>query len=512
MIENRWIIVYGSYDGFEEKAVNRVSAALSLHIDYALPTLAADRCTSEELAANNIILIGTRDNVLLSELVDKGVIKVPASVEGYSLRVTDNPYNAEKQMIAILGYDKKGVLYGAVDFENKYVGQGMYDHSFCQITTDKFFSLPFSDGKYYRLEKNDAFRSKESDLLFRMPSFEVSESPAFKMRGLWTWGHCIYDYRAFFENMLTLKLNHVVIWNDHAPINAKRVVDCAHEYGIQVFWGFSWGWDVTVGGFDRSIDDDSLIDEWSKKVERIYSTQYASSGADGIYFQSFTETPEKEIDGVCIADAVTKWVNYIGGELLSKYPELHIQFGLHAVSVNDKLDYIKNIDKRLYIVWEDCGSFPYNYDPKKIESFEETLEFNRKIYSLRGKGALSGAVLKGMPTLDWIMFEHQDGPFVMGEMGRLYTKKRNETQARMWKYLQAYWIRNAKYVGEMISQIRCLTGGEALMQLLVEDGCFEDRISYPAAVAAEMLWHPDKDTEDILGDVANYPNVSFANL
>ncbi|MBO5669983.1 MAG: hypothetical protein J6S41_00405, partial [Clostridia bacterium] len=55
------------------------------------------------------------------------------------------------------------------------------------------------------------------------------------------------------------------------------------------------------------------------------------------------------------------------------------QFGLHATSVNTHLDSIARVDKRVEIVWEDCGEFPYGYTPR-VESeaeFEKSLDFTR---------------------------------------------------------------------------------------------------------------------------------------
>lgn len=40
-----------------------------------------------------------------------------------------------------------------------------------------------------------------------LPDFELNSRPAVKNRGIWTWGHVIYDYRSFIDNMVMLKLN-----------------------------------------------------------------------------------------------------------------------------------------------------------------------------------------------------------------------------------------------------------------------------------------------------------------
>ena len=60
-----------------------------------------------------------------------------------------------------------------------------------------------------------------------------------------------------------------------------------------------------------------------------------------------------------IAETVVDFVNDTAGALLAKYPDLHIQFGLHAWSVKNHTEYIAKVDPRVYIVWENCGAFPF---------------------------------------------------------------------------------------------------------------------------------------------------------
>ncbi len=69
-----------------------------------------------------------------------------------------------------------------------------------------------------------------------LPDFELNSRPAVKNGGIWTWGHVIYDYRSFIDNMVMLKLNTVTIWNDFLPKNArKKWIDAADRYEISLF-------------------------------------------------------------------------------------------------------------------------------------------------------------------------------------------------------------------------------------------------------------------------------------
>ncbi len=494
-IKNKWVIIYNNYEGLEKTAVDRMCGMLSGRTVSAVTLLSAcdKRVNTELLAENNLVFIGTKEGKFLSDFISEDYIKAPKNSEGYSVSVKKSCYSENHTVIAVCGYDSRGVLYGVIDFYNYYMGTEMYRTSDAVVTQNKYYDIP---------------------IVQNTPEYEHISSPSLKKRGIWTWGHCIYDYRKFFENMLSLRLNQIVIWNDFPPLNAKEVVDFAHTLGIEVFWGFSWGWDTKFDNYEsgRKIDDENLISEWSEKVFKLYRDSYADTGADGIYFQSFTEMHRDTLGGVNIAEAVVKWVNTIGNKLLGSYPELEIQFGLHATSVNTHLDKISGVDSRIHIVWEDCGAFPYNYNPEEISNFDETLEFNGKICKLRGENERFGAVLKGMTKLDWSIFEHQGGEFVMGTYDDRFISERTAMKMKVWRNLQSYWLENAEYASKMIENIAKSTNGEATVQMLVEDGCFENGIFFPVALAAELMWESGGNILRKIGQTARIPNVRFANF
>ncbi len=225
---------------------------------------------------------------------------------------------------------------------------------------------------------------------------------------------------------------------------------------------------------------------------------------DGIYFQTFTETDQEKIGDKVIAEEAVKLVNRTAGTLLEKYPELEIQFGLHATSVKDKLQYLEKVDKRVLILWEDCGAFPYAYIPKKTEHFEETLAFTSEIANLRGQA--DGVLFKGMSVLDWSTFQHQPGTYIIGEYDRNFIGKRTEQKREIWKYLQAYWISNAAYVKRTVETLQ----EDHLVAALVEDGMFEKNVWYPVALYAEILWDPHRKMEEVMAETALIPDVKFA--
>ena len=486
-MEKRWILVVENYNGVKKNAVNMLYSVLSSHLNYVLPVRFSQSVTEKELCENNVIVVGEKDNEIIKKCAEQNVIKMPTQKEGYSACVGESVFEKDAQMIIIAGYDDAGVLYGCMDFCNSYLGDVVY-------------------------REKDLWTTPTYDKIFenKLNSWSVNTAPAIKRRALWTWGHVIYDYRKFFENMAKLRLNEVIIWNDVAPINAKDVVDYAHSLNIKVIWGYAWGWDTSCNNVLKSYDKDTLA-KIKQRVLKTYEDEYREAGGDGIYFQSFTESEDFSVDGKCIAELVTELVNDIAGELLSKYPSLHLQFGLHATSVRNRLEYIKNVDKRIHIVWEDCGSFPYDYFADKVGNFDETLELTKKILELRGEEEKWGAVFKGMLKLDWLQFEHFSAPYIFGERSEQYINERQTEKNRIWKIQQASWLKNAEYVRRTVKVVAD-SGKDTIVQALVEDGMFENEIMFPVALYAEMLWNSDEPSADAITRVSKYPCVNYGNL
>lgn len=479
--QNRWKVILGKYSGIERTAIDILYGIVSEHTGYILTLENSDSQNDSDLENFNPIFIGTKkSNHFIKQFIQNGIIKMNNEAEGYSIKIMESIFNKDRQMIIIAGNDENGLIYGAIDFENRYLVNTMLFTS----ETTQYFKKPFNNV---------------------MPEFELISAPKVRDRAIWTWGHVIYDYRRFLDNMMKLKLNMIVVWNDFAPLNSKEFVRYAHSRGIRVIWGYSWGW-----GEEIDISNRADMAKWTEIALSTYEENYLQTGGDGIYFQSFTETEKDTINGTIIAQSVVEWVNLIGEKLLSKYPDLQIQFGLHATSVRERLDYLKNIDQRISIIWEDCGSFPYSYTPNAIENYDETMTFSSKISCLRGSNEKFGAVLKGLICLDWRYFEHQKGSFVMGMASEKSIAERTEQKAKYWRYVQAYWLRNAAYALDLIRLLVAAKGRELTVQALVEDGMLEGRLWFPVALYSEMLWDCDADIRDIMCRTALLAGVEFA--
>ena len=461
-------IIYGELkNGVQKKAVEVLSELL-IEYTHEYPTCF---CYDDkaELSDALKIYIGTKANNPLIKAVSE---KELTHAEEYFIKVNDG-------RVYIEGFDDAGVLYGCIDFYNKYILKLEYPDN-----PDTFAVNP--------LEKP-------------LPDFEYTSYPAVKNRGIWTWGHVIYDYRGFIDNMVKLKMNTVIIWNDYLPVNAREMVDYAHSCGIRLFWGFSWGW-----GTDCSVfSPDNLIANTSDIAEK-YEKEYSKSGGDGIYFQSFTELKIDVLNGRIIAEAVCELVNKTAALIFEKHPELELQFGLHATSVKNQLQYIEKVDPRIRIVWEDCGSFPFSYIPRDVSDFESTEKFVKKIAALRGTDDKFGVVTKGFVKLDWTAFRHLDGAVNIGKGSKSFKNNRVTRKSKIWRYIQACWLSNADKAYYTVKSLCETKRGDLYITPLVEDGMFEENIMYPVALFSEMLWDTGANLSEMMTDVALRDYVDFA--
>lgn len=384
--------------------------------------------------------------------------------------------------VLIEGYDEAGVLYGCIDFYNKYLLKYEYP----------------PDVERYRVN------CLESPL----PDAAFSSYPSVRERGIWTWGHVIYDFRGFIDHMVLLKMNTLIVWNDQPPVNAREFVAYAHSCGIRVIWGFSWLWGTDCNAV--KLDElETHCDEIFSRYER----EYGDLEGDGIYFQTATETSRQEQNGILIADAVVRFVNRTAALFYEKYPNMLVQFGLHATSVRDHLEYIAKVDPRIQIVWENCGSFPFSYLSAGTSSPAQVIEtdcFVKKIAVLRGEKDRFGAVTKGMTKLDWTTFEHRPAPGYIGVSSRDTKNERIARKRKIWKRLQVEWLVHADKALASVRTMARIKQGNLCLTALIEDGMFEENIMYPAALYSEMLWNCEAGLEELICEVALRSYVTFA--
>ena len=459
-------IVYAAYETpMEKKAVALLTEFLT---DYAqeypvcVPLSKADALCSEEWRK---IYVGTENTLSMDKL------HAPEEKEGYVIRV-------ENGDVCILGRDENGMVYGCIDFYNHYLLAMEYPHD--------------GDWFHHPLE------------WFKWPDYLRRDYPAVQQRGVWTWGHVIYNYRGFIDNMVKLKMNTLIVWNDIAPLNGRDMVDYAHANGVKVIWGYAWMWDVRCAEMDIRHTEEAI-----PGILEIYEKEYLPLGGDGVYFQSFTELDVPEIDGVLIADAVADFVNHASRAFWAKFPGVELLFGLHAQSVRTRLDCIRRVDERVRIVWEDAGAFPFNYLAGDVNDWENTCRLTDEIASLRGEKEKFGAVTKGLTKLDWSKFQHMEGAVHVGASTKWLQHQRTERKRKIWRYQTAYWLENGPYAQQLVEKMHAAQPQDLLITALIEDGMFDGDIPFAAALYADMLWDVQTPFARRLSQVALRQDVAI---
>lgn len=477
--DNRILIVTGKYEGISKKTCDYLYGEIAPEVPYILTVCEADNLTEEQKKYYNIVAVGTKENnSYIAELCNKGLISIPDHPEGYRIKVFDNPDNPERQIFAIAGGGNMGAYYGVSHFVNSYLPKAE-----CR-DLHKVHLTPIFDKK--------------------MLEIDIEEVPQIKERGVWTWGHVIYDYKRLIDNMAKLRMNMITIWNDFAPINAKDIVDYAHFMGVKITWGFSMGW-----GYDFDISDEAALQKIIDDAMDNYEKNYSHLGGDGIYFQTFTETHDANKNGVSIAEAVANFVNKISENFRARFGDMRIQFGLHATSVKNNLKDIGKVCGDVEIVWEDGGCYPYEYSPENLIDYEGTKALTENITTLRGENERFAVVLKGLQCLEWSKFEHQMSTYDMGVYSRRNVADRYATMRKFWRRVNTFWIKNGDKAREIIEIIRKDTKGNTMIEALIEDGLMEEKINLACAIYAQLIWNSNRPYDEIVYEACLMPDMDM---
>ena len=470
----RWHLIYGSYNGVEQFALDELQRMAQRYLPYVVEI----RHAAEALDSDaNHILIGTlANNPRLAELQQRSAFKAPTQPQGYSAACFKSPWNAARKVVAIGGTDAAGVLYGVIDFNRRLAN----------VTPD--------DPKDMRQAVDN------------IAEFSVQEHPLIENRGIWSWGYVIYDYRRFIDNMARLKMNRLCFWNDVPPVNCQEIIDYAHSRGIKVVLGFSWGYDLDTLDPTSSSDRQVVKEDVLCQIAQYY--QHLTM--DAIYFQCFTETDKKEIGGKPIAVIARDWVNDIAGAVLTRYPEMKIEWGLHASSIMENYTDLEGLDSRVVIVWEDAGVIPYSYDPVTtnsdlpvmLNSPTATREYSKKLATFRDHSEFA-MVAKGWIQMRWRTESEHHGPFIMGERAASFTRNRCRERQPRWDFVNNLWLQNYPEALRFFHEVRDCASSKMTVLALIDDGLFEEKIQFSAALFAEMIWNPHRSEKELLQQATN---------
>ena len=479
MKQTDWKIIYNNYSGREKKAINLLSKEagrflIREEMVYSIYVLPCEKEGCE--VSKNAFFIGLYNE---SETIRKFVAEEEVPEDGFFVKVMRNPADEEGSFVLLTAKNEMQLFYAATSFLDDYIpNYAIRNGGICR--TELIFDAPLKECSY-------------------------SKTPDHKIRSIFTWGHSTNDFRAYIDNMARLRLNELIIWNDHIPVNIEDVVEYAHSYGISVVLGYSWGW-REVGNKATEITDET-IENLKKLVIDTYRNNYAPVKCDGIYFQSFTERKEESVNGKLISQLVTDMVNDIAEELWKITPSLRLIFGLHASSVRNRLDEIAGVNPKIEILWEDCGEFPFDYITwvRSEEKFEQTLSFVKQILELRG-GKGVGFAFKGIMMLDWTKKVGQHGRYVMGENAPEIAEHDRRMRSNAWRKFSSDWLANGQYAQRMLKFINENQITDTTMCIA---GTLDGGIYFPMAMYANMFCDAGNEYSDVVKLVSGMPRVRF---
>ena len=415
--------------------------------------------TSIERAKKHRIVVGMpSENTTLAKYLKPG--DVPKG--GYLIRtVSENGSHS----ILIAGDTPEAVLWGVFDFADvalhEIAMKGLGD------------KLPV--GRQVRLEHVFSIRN--------MPEYERRCEPENEVRSLFTWGYMIDDYRSFFREMARARLNRIIVWNKYPPVNSDAVVREAHDWGIKVYWGFAWGWQHNMCANSPTRDLSKLADD----IVAEWRSVWKPLSGDGIYFQTFTEQEREDINGRSIASMAVEVVNAASRRIHAESPDTDIVFGLHAMSVKNRLAEIEQTDKNIEILWEDCGGFPYheetgNPDAGFVMKVTDTL---RPV----------GLVWKCQLRQDWTCWAHQSGPFMLGEAGEWALARDRAVAKPLHRAFDSDWIRRGRIAYDHLKAIR--SAGRKVKELNVVTE-YNPPFAFSTLLQTEMFWSTKEPYETLL--------------
>ena len=420
-----WKVVYSSAEGPQGRALETLTERLGPyflregHLATAM-VLPLEKDGGEPVKGKrDVIVVGIpSENAALRRHLGEADGGVPKG--GYRIRTF---HEKGRNVVLLAGDTPEAVLWATFDFLDVVAP-----------TLERALSNPA--GRY----AGTFFRAKE------VPGHDCVRAPETPIRSIFSWGHVVDDCRTTFREMARARLNRAIMWNDRQVVNARDVVECAHSWGVKVFWGFSWGW--TLSGNDaEGLDFGKLADDIVAEWRRVWKPM----GGDGIYFQSFTETSKKNIGGRSIPEAVTELVNAVSARIRAESPGTEIVFGLHSNSMrrDGAAEAIAKVDPSLEILWENCGGFPFW--EANGEELGPDAKFCDKILALTPS---VGLAWKAQLRIDWGNYVSPAGPFMLGCAGAKVLKRDQAvTEPRQAAYDED-WILNGAKAHEFVRHVR----------------------------------------------------------
>jgi len=142
-----------------------------------------------------------------------------------------------------------------------------------------------------------------------------------------------------------------------------------------------------------------------------------------------------------------------------------------------RLSEIEQVDPAIEILWENCGGFAFNETTNRPDvAFAD---------ALLASGRTTGFAWKAQLRQDWSCWEHQAGPYMLGEAGASALARDRRVAGPRHRTFDAAWHENGVWAWEFLRHVRAGANPPREMNLVAE---YNPPFSFSTVVQAELAW------------------------
>lgn len=451
----------------------------------------------------------------------------------FRLRIDPDAFDAKEHYLidigrsgdaTITGADPRGLLWGVRDFQH-----------------------------YYGREWLKGLGSGSTE------PFSTESGPALDHRGLWSWWYGCSDPFAYIDRASEWKLNTVIFWNRGVPMNADRLNAYAETRGVDIWWGFSWGWvaddfkdaspalaEELMALYEkqkREISPDlqnlDLLDPatppaFKKYVLDIFEKQYSwIPDIDGIYFQTATEmiNPRLQSKSADLGEAVVASIKPIMEALHEKYPDLVIAAGIHNTGTEETYRALRNLPEYCTIIWEEGVTWAPS---REIAAEQMTYRGQNERYggiyriTMNCGMVFRDVMVRGEPFRNWLprverlwQYIENGQPEGSARGFKIFSDEGKEVGVPCssdWRPMTNGTLLDNPNAAHLLTWSTDLVNGPPMEKdlfLIVEAGLIDLKMRRVPAMCAEIIWDPTRDRAELErlcsmiwnGEVGDWPET-----